>query len=124
MVNARWGCHPMISHTCWIGDRSGNLAGRGNMSKLSRACCVTTAIQCVWDNHESDPAVIGYFPTDHDSRCRFSVSMLQTVCLQAFLWSPFDQHMGITGIRAEPAVIKKYNRSPIHPSISSGLTPL
>ncbi|GFY08089.1 hypothetical protein TNCV_1355051 [Trichonephila clavipes] len=27
-----WSFHPMISHTCSIGDRSGDLAGQGSMS--------------------------------------------------------------------------------------------
>ncbi|GFV28305.1 uncharacterized protein TNCV_22301 [Trichonephila clavipes] len=56
--------------------------------------------------------------------CRSSVSGSQTVWLQAFLWPPSEQHMAITGTKTEPAFIKKHNRSPLYPPMSSGLTPL
>ncbi|GFY03020.1 uncharacterized protein TNCV_980251 [Trichonephila clavipes] len=76
----------------------------------------------VWDNHESVPSVIGNCSPDHDSRCRSSVSRPQTVWLQAFHWSPSDQHTAITGTNAEP-FIRKHNRSPFHPPMSSGFSP-
>ncbi|GFV50890.1 hypothetical protein TNCV_3921831 [Trichonephila clavipes] len=37
-----WSYRVMISHTCSIGDRSGEFAGRGNMSTLCGVRCVTT----------------------------------------------------------------------------------
>ncbi|GFX19867.1 transposable element Tcb1 transposase [Trichonephila clavipes] len=81
--------------------------------------------QCVWNNHESALAtVIGNCSPDHDFRCRCSVSRLQTVWLQVFPWLPSDQHTAITGTKAEPAFIRKHNRSPLHHPMSSGLTPL
>ncbi|GFY32783.1 uncharacterized protein TNCV_4638891 [Trichonephila clavipes] len=58
---------------------------------------------------------------DHDSRCRSSVSRLQTVWLQALSWLPSDQH---TGTKAEPSFIRKHNRSPLSPPMSSGRTSL
>ncbi|GFY10467.1 uncharacterized protein TNCV_1463561 [Trichonephila clavipes] len=67
--------------------------------------------QCVRDNHESTPAIIGNCSSDHDSRCRFSVSWLQTLS-----WPP-DQHAAITGNNTEPAFIRKHNKSPLRPPI-------
>ncbi|GFX33995.1 uncharacterized protein TNCV_911971 [Trichonephila clavipes] len=58
-------------------------------------------------------SVIGNCSPDHDFKCRSSVSELQTLA-----WPPSDQH------KAEPALIRKHNGSPSHPSMSSGLTPL
>ncbi|GFV65748.1 uncharacterized protein TNCV_4153841 [Trichonephila clavipes] len=53
-----------------------------------------------------------------------SVSRPQIVWLQTFLWPPSDQHTVITGTKAEPAFIRKHNRSPLRPSMSSGLASL
>ncbi|GFV38269.1 uncharacterized protein TNCV_1723501 [Trichonephila clavipes] len=50
--------------------------------------------------------------------------MPQTVWLQAFPWPLSDQNTAITDTMAEPAFIRKYNRSLLHPPMSSGLTPL
>ncbi|GFW23743.1 uncharacterized protein TNCV_2032861 [Trichonephila clavipes] len=80
---------------------------------------------CVCDNHESALAtVIGNCSPDHDFRCRCSVSRLQTVWLQVFPWLPSDQHTAITGTKAEPAFIRKHNRSLLRLPVSSGLTSL
>ncbi|GFU64702.1 uncharacterized protein TNCV_876251 [Trichonephila clavipes] len=50
-----------------------------------------------------------------------SVSRLQAVRFQAFPWP--DQYTATTGTKAEPAVIRKHNRSPLRSPMSSGLTP-
>ncbi|GFX01057.1 hypothetical protein TNCV_4580231 [Trichonephila clavipes] len=57
--------------------------------------------QCLLDNHESAASVIGNFSTDHNSRCRSSVSWPQTVRLQEFIGSPCHQHTPVPGIKAE-----------------------
>ncbi|GFX59604.1 uncharacterized protein TNCV_3753691 [Trichonephila clavipes] len=79
---------------------------------------------CVWDNHESALAVLENGFSGYDSRCRFSVSRLQTVWLQVFPWLSSDRHTAITSTKARPALIRKRNRSPFRPPMSSGLTPL
>ncbi|GBM21172.1 hypothetical protein AVEN_50904-1 [Araneus ventricosus] len=76
------------------------------------------------DNHESAPAVIGNCSPDHNSRCRSSVSRPQTGWLQALIWPPSNQHTTITGTKAEPAFIRKHNRSELRPPMNSSLTPL
>ncbi|GBN91001.1 hypothetical protein AVEN_196592-1 [Araneus ventricosus] len=48
----------------------------------------------------------------------------QTGWLQELTWPPSNQHTAITGTKAEPPFIRKHNRSPLRPSISSSLTPL
>ncbi|GFY03884.1 uncharacterized protein TNCV_1196641 [Trichonephila clavipes] len=73
--------------------------------------------QCFWDNYKSAPAVIGNCSTDHDSRCRSSVSRPQTVWLRVFPCPPSDQHMVITGPKTKPAFIGKHTR------MSPSLTP-
>ncbi|GFX19891.1 uncharacterized protein TNCV_1434511 [Trichonephila clavipes] len=78
--------------------------------------------QCVWDNHNSAPSVIRNCSPDLDFRCRCSVSRMQTVWLQVFPWLPSDQHTAIAGTKAEPAFIRKHNRSPLRHPMSSGLT--
>ncbi|GFV04409.1 hypothetical protein TNCV_920301 [Trichonephila clavipes] len=60
-----------------------------------------------WDNHESDPAVIGNCSSDNDSNCLFSGSRSLTVRLQAFLSPSFDQHTVITFTKEEPAFVRK-----------------
>ncbi|GFV09738.1 uncharacterized protein TNCV_2597931 [Trichonephila clavipes] len=128
-----WICRLMISHMCSIRDRFGGLAGKGNMSTLYRACCVTKAVlsyqaeifsQLVWDNYESAPAVLGNCSPDHDSGCRSSLSRLHTVWLRVFPWPPSDQHMAITGTKVGPAFFRKHNRSSFRPPTSFFLTPL
>ncbi|GFU05684.1 hypothetical protein TNCV_873221 [Trichonephila clavipes] len=81
-----WSCHPMISHTCSIGDRSGDLSGQGNMPALCRARCVTTAVP--------------------------NVSRPKTVLLQTLPWSPSDLYAAITGTKTKPASFRKHIRSP------------
>ncbi|GFX12063.1 putative transposable element [Trichonephila clavipes] len=88
----------MVSYTCSIKGRSGDLAGQGNMSILCRALCVITGVS--------------------------SVSKPQTVWLQAFPWPTSEQHTAITGIKAEPAFIRKHNRSPLRLPMNSHLAPL
>ncbi|GFY22090.1 hypothetical protein TNCV_3297341 [Trichonephila clavipes] len=87
-----WSCHLMISHAGSVGDRSGELAGQGNMSTLCRARCVTTAVQCVWDNDESALANVGNCSSDQDSTCRSSVSRPMTVWLLAPNWPSSGHH--------------------------------
>ncbi|GFS54347.1 uncharacterized protein TNCV_4808571 [Trichonephila clavipes] len=64
------------------------------------------------------PAAIGNCSPDHNSRCRFSVSRLQFGVALA------SQHPVITGTKVEPGFIRKHNRSPLRPPVSSGLKPL
>ncbi|GFV75117.1 uncharacterized protein TNCV_3189701 [Trichonephila clavipes] len=78
-------------------------------------------ISLVKYNQESAPPAIRNFFPNHDSRSRSSVSRLQTVWLQAFPWPPSDQHKASTGTKAEPVFIRKQNRSPLHPPLSSSL---
>ncbi|GFU07022.1 uncharacterized protein TNCV_3885861 [Trichonephila clavipes] len=80
--------------------------------------------QCAGDNHESAPVVIGNCSLDYDSRCRSSLSWPQTVWLQAFPWPPSYQHKAIPGTQVEPTFIRKYNKYPPRPPMSSGLTSL
>ncbi|GBM25674.1 hypothetical protein AVEN_207449-1 [Araneus ventricosus] len=77
-----------------------------------------------WDNHESAPTVIGNCSPDHNSRCRPRVSRPQTGWLQVLTWPPSNQHTAIIGTKAEPTFIRKHNRSPLRPPMSSSLTPL
>ncbi|GFX74244.1 uncharacterized protein TNCV_2912771 [Trichonephila clavipes] len=74
--------------------------------------------KCVWDNYENTSAVTVNCSPDHASRCRSSVSRTQTVWLQAFSFPPADQHIE----PAKPVFIRKHNRSPLRPPMSSGLT--
>ncbi|GFV88338.1 uncharacterized protein TNCV_858911 [Trichonephila clavipes] len=106
----------MISQTYSIGDRSGDLIGQGKKSALY----VATAIHCVWDNPESAPAVIGNCSPDHDSRY---VNLAADSLIAGIPWCPSDQHTAITGIKAEPAFIKKHYRSLLRPPMSSDVTP-
>ena len=55
-----------------------------------------------------------------------SVSMPQTVWSKVLPWPPSDINTAtaITDTMAEPAFIRKHNRSPLHPPMSSGLTQL
>ncbi|GBM54085.1 hypothetical protein AVEN_247699-1 [Araneus ventricosus] len=76
------------------------------------------------DNHESAPVVIGNCSPSRNSRCTSSVSWPQTGWLQAVNWPPSNQHTAITGTKAEPTFIRKHNRSPLRPPMSSNLTPL
>ncbi|GFY28614.1 uncharacterized protein TNCV_4150451 [Trichonephila clavipes] len=108
--------YPTISHTCSIGDRSGDLTGQDNMSTLCREHCVVTAVRTY-------KFTFSVFETITPG-VRPSVSRSQTVWLQAFPWPPSGQHTAITGTKVELAFIRKHNRSPHHPLMSSGLTPL
>ncbi|GFV70740.1 uncharacterized protein TNCV_2023041 [Trichonephila clavipes] len=47
-----------------------------------------------------------------------------TVWLREFPWPPSDQHMAITGTKAALTFIRKHNKSPLLPPMSSGLIPL
>ncbi|GFS84115.1 uncharacterized protein TNCV_2365041 [Trichonephila clavipes] len=99
----------MISHTCSMGERSDDLAGQGNISTLGRAHCVTTegiAYQTMI------PVVDTVCPRP------------QTIWLQELFWPSSDQHMVITGPKIELASLRKHNRSPFRPLMSSCLTPL
>ncbi|GFW28325.1 uncharacterized protein TNCV_4639921 [Trichonephila clavipes] len=122
-----WSCHPMISHSCSSGDRSGDLSNQGNMVTLCRARCVTTVVlsyqtdvqicsQCVWDNHESARAVTAY--------CSPGLGL---VCLGQRQFD-FRRSSGLlltmTGTKAELVFIRKHKRSTLRPPLSSGLTPL
>ncbi|GBM06333.1 hypothetical protein AVEN_121376-1 [Araneus ventricosus] len=80
--------------------------------------------QGAWDNHESSPALMENCSPDHNSMCRSSVSRPQTGWLQALTWPPSNQHTAITGTKGKPASIRKHNRSPLRPPMSSNLTPL
>ncbi|GFX84566.1 uncharacterized protein TNCV_723751 [Trichonephila clavipes] len=71
------------------------------------------------DNHESAPAVTGNCSSDHDSRCRSSVSWPQIIWLQSLPCPPSDQHTAITGTKTKPAFIRKHNRYPLRPPKSS-----
>ncbi|GFU50512.1 uncharacterized protein TNCV_4883801 [Trichonephila clavipes] len=83
---------------------------------ISQGVTVWGAISwCVWDNHESTLAVIGNCSPEHDSMSRSSVSMLQVVLWQSIPWPPSDQQTAITGIKVEPAFIRKI-RNPTPPS--------
>ncbi|GBM80632.1 hypothetical protein AVEN_140557-1 [Araneus ventricosus] len=84
-------------------------------SKLNHQTDVQICSQGAWHNHESAPAVIGNCSPGHNSRCRSSVSKPQTGWLQALTWPPSNQHTAITGTKAEPAFIRKHNRSPLRP---------
>ncbi|GBN80486.1 hypothetical protein AVEN_143961-1 [Araneus ventricosus] len=87
--------------------------------RSNRQTDVQTCSQGACDNHKSVPAVIGKCSPDHNSRCRSSVSRTQTCWLQALTWPPSNQHTAITGTKAEPAFIRKHNRSPRRPPMSS-----
>ncbi|GBN17937.1 hypothetical protein AVEN_232705-1 [Araneus ventricosus] len=90
-------------------------------NRLNDQTDVQICSQSAWDNHESAPAYIGNCSPDHNSRCRFSVSMPQTGWLQALTWHPSNQHAASTGTKAEPTFIRKH-KSPLRPPMSSSLT--
>ncbi|GBN19205.1 hypothetical protein AVEN_6408-1 [Araneus ventricosus] len=46
------------------------------------------------------------------------------VTTTALIWPPSNQHTAITENKAELAFIRKHNRSPLRPPMSSSLTPL
>ncbi|GFV44230.1 hypothetical protein TNCV_4543621 [Trichonephila clavipes] len=58
----------MISSTCSTGDRSGDLAGQGNVSTLYRAHCVTAAITAMLTIHLSSREVMQRGGCDRPSR--------------------------------------------------------
>ncbi|GBM83764.1 hypothetical protein AVEN_28478-1 [Araneus ventricosus] len=93
-------------------------------NRLNHQTDVQVCSQGAWDNHESAPAVIGNCSLDHNSRCRSSVSRPQTDWLQELTWPPSNQNMAITGTKEEPTFIRKHNRSPPRPPMSSSLTRL
>ncbi|GFX23316.1 uncharacterized protein TNCV_4936311 [Trichonephila clavipes] len=68
--------------------------------RLNYQAEVQICSQWVWDNHESAPAVT------------------------MIIWPPYDKDTTITGAKAETAFIRKHSRSPLHPSMSSGVTSL
>ncbi|GBM13952.1 hypothetical protein AVEN_152380-1 [Araneus ventricosus] len=93
-------------------------------NRLNHQTGVQICSQGAWDNHKSAPAVMGNCSPDHNSRRRSSVSRPQTGGLQELTWPPSKQHTAITGTKAEPAFIRKHNRSPIRPPMGSSLTSL
>ncbi|GFT09503.1 hypothetical protein TNCV_5063371 [Trichonephila clavipes] len=56
--------------------------------------------------------------SDHDTRCSFSISRSQTAWLQAFPWSPSDQHTAVIGTKAEPVFIRKHDISPFQRALA------
>ncbi|GBO13207.1 hypothetical protein AVEN_87012-1 [Araneus ventricosus] len=99
----------LLSHTCSIEERSGDLAGQGNMLTLCRACLVTTAeIAPQIITPSVGPECLGRKLVG----CRPSPGLLLT------------KHTAIIGTKAEPAFIRKNNRSPLRPPMSSSLTPI
>ncbi|GBM04276.1 hypothetical protein AVEN_41080-1 [Araneus ventricosus] len=93
-------------------------------NRLNYQTDVQICSQGACENHESATAVIGNCSPDHNARCRSSVSRPHTGWLQALTWPPSNQHTSITGTKAEPAFIRKRNRSPLRPPMCSNLTPL
>ncbi|PRD33164.1 UNVERIFIED_CONTAM: hypothetical protein NCL1_18274 [Trichonephila clavipes] len=87
---------------------------------LNYQTVVQICSHCVWDNPESAPAVIGNCSPDHDSRY---VNLAADSLIAGIPWCPSDQHTAITGIKAEPAFIKKHYRSLLRPPMSSDVTP-
>ncbi|GBM83996.1 hypothetical protein AVEN_110127-1 [Araneus ventricosus] len=88
-----------------------NVAHEWQHNKLNHQTDVQICRQGAWDNHESAPAVIGNCSPDHNFKCRSGVSRPQKSWLQELTSSPSNQHTAITGTKAEPAFIRKYNRS-------------
>ncbi|GFW33050.1 uncharacterized protein TNCV_2109801 [Trichonephila clavipes] len=99
---------------CPVGKSPLNAVHEWQYFKLNYQTDVIFCSQCVWHNRENAPAVFGNCSPDHDSR-RSSVSRPQTICFQTYLWPDSDQHMVIPGTKKEPAFIRKYNGSPLHP---------
>ncbi|GBM85824.1 hypothetical protein AVEN_129966-1 [Araneus ventricosus] len=93
-------------------------------NRLNHQTDVQICSQGAWGNHESAPDVIGNCSPVRNSRSRSSVCRPQTGLLQALTWPPSNQHTAITGIKAEPIFIRKHNRAPLRPPMSSILTPL
>ncbi|GFS84825.1 uncharacterized protein TNCV_2957131 [Trichonephila clavipes] len=100
-----------------LGNSLSNSVHEWQYYRLNYQTDVQICNQCVWDNHESAPAVVGNCSPNHNSRYRSSVSTLQ-----AFPWPPSDLHMAITGTKTEHAFIRKHNRSPLGHPMSSDLT--
>ncbi|GFW88827.1 hypothetical protein TNCV_2682611 [Trichonephila clavipes] len=85
----------MLGSRCSIGDRCGDLAGQGNMSTLQSTLRYNNCMRA------SDSLVASPFPSP-----------------------PSDQHLAITGTKAEPSFIRKHNRCTLRPPMLSGMIPL
>ncbi|GBL77817.1 hypothetical protein AVEN_153014-1 [Araneus ventricosus] len=101
-----------------------NAVSEWQHNRMNHQTDVEICSQGAWDNHESASAVIENCSPDHNSRCKSNVSRPQTYLLQALNWAPSNLQTAITDTKAEPAFIRKHNRSALRPPMSSSLTPL
>ncbi|GFW39717.1 transposable element Tc1 transposase [Trichonephila clavipes] len=88
----------MLSPSCSIGQKSGDLACQGELTDCRtnwQSVCSGGPRECFYCHIES-------VSPDNDSRCRSSVSRLQTVWIHAFPYPPSDKHAAITSTKEEP----------------------